>query len=166
MNPATILIIGYGNPGRGDDGLGPALVERIEDSNYLHVTCQSDMQLQVEYVTDLEGYDAIIFVDADASCKAPFEFAVIEAEKDDSYTSHAMTPQALLHAFRHVFRHDAPAAFLLRIRGQQFELGAPLSTDAQNNLDAGTAFAKQLCAKAASTDSVDHIRQFTGCNPE
>ncbi|WP_022948171.1 homospermidine synthase [Methylohalobius crimeensis] len=25
-----VLVLGYGNPGRGDDGLGPALVERLE----------------------------------------------------------------------------------------------------------------------------------------
>ena len=94
MNTPKLLIIGYGNPGRGDDALGPTLLSRIEAEALPGIEYQSDMQLQVEYITDLEHRELILFIDADASCKAPFHFSQISAEKDDSYTSHAMTPHA------------------------------------------------------------------------
>ncbi|ATX82540.1 hydrogenase maturation protease [Mariprofundus ferrinatatus] len=141
----NILIFGYGNPGRGDDALGPELVAAIQAENIPGIECQDDMQLQVEHVTDLTGRDAILFIDADASCVAPFHFSEISAEKDDSYTSHAMTPHALLHAFHTVYGKDAPPAFLMRIRGYQFELGEALSSDASENLEAASLFIRNLC---------------------
>ena len=131
-----LLLFGYGNPGRGDDGLGPMLVERISQLQLAGITCLVDMQLLIEHATDLCGFDQIIFVDADMSCQEPFEFSAAYAEKDDSYTSHALTPAALLHVYRHIRQGAAPAAFLLRIRGYRFELGDTLSEQANNNLAA------------------------------
>lgn len=135
---AKLLLFGYGNPGRGDDALGPELITRIERMQLSEVECQNDMQLQVEHVTDLNGYDLVLFVDADMSCAEPFEFNQIVAGKDDSYTSHAMSPFALLHAYRQVYGMDPPPAFLLRIRGYDFGLGDPLSDKASVNLQAAT----------------------------
>ena len=148
MTISKLLIIGYGNPGRGDDALGPELVELIEKENHPEVECQNDMQLQVEYVTDLENRELTLFVDADASCEAPFHFSQIKAEKDDSYTSHAMSPHAVLHAYQQVFGIQAPPAFLLRIRGYQFELGESLCDEATANLAAARSFTQKLCRSA------------------
>ena len=145
MSIPKILIFGYGNPGRGDDGLGPAFLEAVERLKLPQVECQTDMQLQVEYVIDLQGRDLVLFVDADMSCSAPFEFSEIEPVKDDSYTSHAMSPQALLHAYAHVFNEPAPVCFLLRIRGERFELGDELSSSARNHLEAAWNQFQPLC---------------------
>ncbi|NWF38096.1 hydrogenase maturation protease [Mariprofundus sp. NF] len=147
-----ILILGYGNPGRGDDALGPELVESIQALGLADIECQHDMQLQVEYVTDLQGRELILFADADASCPGPFHFSEISAEKDDSYTSHAMTPHSVLYAYNKVFGTDAPPAFLLRIRGYRFELGESLSEEASANLDAATSFARILCSNPILTN--------------
>lgn len=133
-----LLLFGYGNPGRGDDALGPELIGRISRLGLVDVECQDDMQLQVEHVTDLAACDQVLFIDADMSCAEPFEFSEIKPEKDGSYTSHAMNPTALLHAYSQVYGRDAPRAFLLRIRGYDFELGEPLTNNASANLDSAT----------------------------
>jgi hydrogenase maturation protease len=130
-----LLLFGYGNPGRGDDALGPELIARIALLHYADVECQNDMQLQVEHVTDLAGCDRVLFVDADMSCAEPFEFSDIRPEKDGSYTSHAMSPAALLHAYSQVYAKEAPPAFLLRIRGYDFGLGDPMTYQASANLE-------------------------------
>lgn len=143
-----LLLFGYGNPGRGDDGLGPELIERIARLQLAGVVCQTDMQLQVEHVTDLAECDQVLFLDADMTCAEPFEFSEISAVKDGSYTSHAMNPTALLHAYRQVYGEDAPPAFLLRIRGYDFALGDPVSEQACANLDAATRLVRELCAAA------------------
>jgi hydrogenase maturation protease len=144
-----ILLFGYGNPGRGDDALGPELITRIEEMQFAGVECQNDMQLQVEHVTDLDGCDQVLFVDADMSCAEPFDFSEIGAAKDDSYTSHAMSPSALLHAYRRVYRKGVPPAFLLRIRGYDFGLGDPLSDKASVNLEAATKLIVEFCSAAS-----------------
>lgn len=148
---AKLLLFGYGNPGRGDDALGPDLSARIAHMHLAGVECQSDMQLQVEHVTDLYGCDRVLFIDADMSCAAPFDYSEISAVRDDSYTSHAMSPSALLHAYRQVYRTDAPRAFLLRIRGYDFGLGDPLSDMAMSNLEAATKLVVELCSAASQS---------------
>jgi len=145
---AKLLLFGYGNPGRGDDALGPELIERIARLHLADVECQNDMQLQVEHVTDLAACKQVLFIDADMKCAEPFEFSGIGAEKNDSYTSHAMNPSALLHAYSRVYGKDAPPAFLLRIRGYDFGLGDALSDQASANLEAATRLAVELCASA------------------
>lgn len=144
----NILIFGYGNPGRGDDALGPQLIERIRCWKLDGVECLDDMQLQVEHVTDLAGRDLVLFADADVSCDAPYQFEVLSPLSDDSYTSHAMSPTALLHAYQQVYRESSPPAFLLRMRGYRFELGDTLSTMATANLDAAARRVQDLCSTA------------------
>jgi hydrogenase maturation protease len=152
-----LLLFGYGNPGRGDDALGPELIARIAKMQLAEVECQNDMQLQVEHVADLDGCDQVLFVDADMSCAEPFEFYQIAAGKDDSYTSHAMSPFALLHAYRQVYGMDAPPAFLLRIRGYDFELGDPLSDKASANLQAATKLVIGYFANASPEIWWEHL---------
>ena len=48
-----ILLIGFGNPARADDGLGPALAEEIESKNIPDVTVETDYQLTIEDSTIL-----------------------------------------------------------------------------------------------------------------
>ena len=144
----SLLVFGYGNPGRGDDALGPAFVERLEQADAVagDIACLTDMQLQVEHVTDLGGRTMLLFVDADASCLPPFRLSRIHAERDGSYTSHAMSPGALLYAYRQVYGVEAPPAYLLRIRGYAFALGESLGRQAAANLEAALALAVRLRA--------------------
>lgn len=135
---APILVFAIGNESRGDDALAPLLLRNLDGLNEQRVELIEDYQLQVEHVTDLVGRSAVLFVDADVSCEAPFEFSEIAAAHDHSYTSHALTPHALLHAYRQVYGENAPSSFLLRIRGYGFELGESLSDVASANLDAAT----------------------------
>jgi len=159
-----VLIFGYGNPGRGDDALGPELVDAIEAENFGNVESQNDMQLQVEHITDLEGRERILFVDADVSCAEPYIFSQLEPEKDGSYTSHAMTPGALLHAYRKVYGADTPPAYILRIRGYNFELGDPMGEQASTNLAAAIELVKKLCSDASEANWTQHLSQDANGN--
>jgi hydrogenase maturation protease len=160
-----ILLFGYGNPGRGDDALGPELIARIAQMHLADIECQNDMQLQVEHVTDLNGCDQVLFVDADMSCAEPFEFSEIGAIKDGSYTSHAMSPTALLHAYRQVYRKDAPPAFLLRIRGYDFELGGTITDKAFANLDAAAKLVVEFCSAAGPSFWWQEKLKVSGIEP-
>ena len=103
----------------------------------------TDFQLQIEHVVDLEKRERVIFVDASVSGKAPFEFHQIQADKDDSYTTHAMSPQALLSVYEKVNKQAAPASFMLSVRGYEFGLGLAMSDEAGANLDEAVGFIKQ-----------------------
>lgn len=133
------LVIGIGNPSRGDDAIGSICIEHLQAAHLPDVELLTDFQLQVEYVLDLHGRDRIIFIDAAASGPEPFAFKPIQAEADSSYSSHALSPQSLLAAYARHYRQAAPPAFLLAIRGHAFELGEPLSQAARRNLAAAQA---------------------------
>jgi hydrogenase maturation protease len=143
----TLLIFGYGNPSRGDDALGPLLLERLQAEGFPGVECLTDFQLQVEHALDLEGRALALFIDAHVRCPPPFTFARLQPENDRSYTTHAMSPAAVLQVFAEIHRRPPPPSFLLSIRGERFELGESLSLAAQANLDAAGTFALGLCAR-------------------
>lgn len=135
----TRLVIGIGNPSRGDDALGPLLVERLQVLNLADVELLTDYQLQVEYALDLQARREVVFVDASLDAAAPFTFTPALAAEDSSYSSHELSPGAVLHAYRKLFG-EPPAAYVLAVRGHAFELGEGLSPDAGANLEAALDF--------------------------
>lgn len=133
---APFLVIGIGNPSRGDDALGPLLVERIEAMELPGVECLTDFQLQVEHALDLVGREQVVFVDATVAGEARCSLAPVAPARDASATTHALTPAALLDAYVRVTGLALPATHVLAIRGYAFELGEDLSASARANLEA------------------------------
>ncbi len=133
-----VLVFTWGNPSRGDDALGPALFELLETERLAGrlpgVELLTDYQLQVEHALDLQGRERVLFVDASVSAQAPCELHPLQPERDASYTTHAMTPGAVLAVYEQINGQSPPAAFMLSIRGYSFELGTPLSQQAGANL--------------------------------
>jgi hydrogenase maturation protease len=133
------LIFGWGNPSRGDDALGPLFVEHFAELAGRHpewgaVECLTDFQLQVEHALDLQGRDRVLFVDASLDAPAPFSLTRIEAARDASFTTHAMSPQAVLKVYADIDDGEPPPCWLLAIRGEQFELGEGLGGTARSHL--------------------------------
>jgi hydrogenase maturation protease len=107
-----VLIIGFGNPGRADDGLGPALVARVEAWAPPGVDVESDYQLAIEHAQQVADHDLVIFADADASAGAPFRLRRVRPEPAPSFTSHAVSPGAVLALADRCFGRR-PEAWLL-----------------------------------------------------
>lgn len=145
---SSVLVFGYGNPSRGDDALGPCLVDALqrEFSGALadNIEFLIDFQLQIEHALDLKDRSLVLFADADVSCDPPFGFEPLGQARDDSYTTHAMSPSAVLQVFRQVCGAEPPPAFLLSIRGHHFGLGEDLGIGARQHLAASLEFCKDL----------------------
>lgn len=132
---APVLILTYGNPSRGDDALGTAMFDLLQKNPPVNVELLTDFQLQIEHATDLEHRDYILFIDAGVSCKEPFELSRLSAEKDDSFTTHAMSPASVLSVYQQIYHRDPPPAYLLTIRAYEFGLGKDMSDAARKNLN-------------------------------
>jgi len=146
----AILLFGYGNPGRGDDAVGPALIEAMQtyladSGRAADIECLTDMQLQIEHVTDLVDRDRILFIDADMSCEEECALRLLPSEKDDSYTTHAMNPGALIYTYQQVYGRPAPTAYVLSIRTYAFELGDDICEQARQHLSLAIEMAKAFC---------------------
>lgn len=147
---APLLVFGWGNPGRGDDALGPLLVEqlsaRLGADAHSAVECLTDFQLQVEHALDLVGRARVLFVDASVRVQAPFEVSALLPAQGASVASHALSPAALLQVFCQLERRSPPPCTLLAIRADQFELGQPPSPAALSNLAAALAWTQAWLA--------------------
>jgi hydrogenase maturation protease len=137
-----VLVFAWGNASRGDDALGPLFIERLRALTLPGVECLDDYQLQPEHALDLIGRERVLFVDAGLACAAPFGATPLTPQRDASFSSHAMSPAALLQAYVDVQGTAPPPATLLAIRGERFELGEPLSEAAQLNLEAALTWAR------------------------
>ena len=143
IKPAATLIFTWGNPSRGDDALGPQIYELLTKEALHDVEVLTDFQLQIEHIVDLENRKRVLFIDASVSANQPFDFYQLQADEDNSYTTHAMSPQSLLAVYEKVNKRAAPPSFMLSIRGYIFDLGLPMSVEATTNLNEVMNFIKQ-----------------------
>ena len=139
-----VVVLGWGNESRGDDGLGPALTRRVEAVGLPYVTAIEDFQLQLEHAVDLDGADLVLFVDASVAAPDPFTFTETGPRPGLTHTSHAMAPEAVLDVFTRVLGRDPPPAFVLGVRGEAFELGSGLGPAAEARLEAAWDLLRDL----------------------
>lgn len=144
-----VVVLACGNPSRGDDGLGPALLDRLEAAapglaHRCDLALLSDFQFQVEHALDLEGRDLALFIDASVACAAPCELQRLVPAPDGSFTTHALSPAAVLHVYQGIRGQEPPPSYLLGIRGLAFELGAPLGPQALAHLEAAWSLLRRL----------------------
>ena len=145
-----LVVLGWGNPSRGDDALAPQLCDRLEawlptSPAAGRVAVVQDFQLQVEHAVDLIDRPLVLFVDAEVGLAAPWQLRPVRAGGCFGPSSHAISPASVLDVYRRVYGHDAPPAYVLTIAGYAFALGAPLSDAARANLEQAWPVLKQLC---------------------
>ncbi len=141
--PAPTLVFAWGNPSRGDDALGPLFAEAVQAWQLPGVECLTDFQLQVEHALDLQGRERVLFVDATVDASgAPFTVIPLHPRRDASFTTHALSPQAVLQAYADTQPHPPPPAWLLSMPGETWGLGEPVSAAAELAFQAALAWAR------------------------
>lgn len=145
------LVIGYGNPGRQDDGLGAAFVKRLESQNIPGIDCFDCYQLNVEDALTCASYDEIIFVDAHLDLKPPYRLHEISPSDEALLGSHSLNPEGVLSLCASLYQ-KRPKAWILAIKGCAFDVfEEKLSTQACGNLElAMQAFAHKFLTKGAA----------------
>jgi len=144
QNGTKILLIGFGNPGRLDDGLGPALAEAVAKLEIPGVTVDADYQLTVEDAAEVARHDVVIFADADVSGPEPFAFRRIEPVPAVSFSSHSVQPSAVLGLAHELFGARTKG-YLLGMRGYAFNaFDETLSEKARANLVEALRFITQV----------------------
>ena len=152
MTPAAALLIGYGNPGRGDDGLGPAFARRIAARGLVGLTVEIDYQLTVDHALLISGAGMVVFADAAMDAAPPFYFRPLSEADPQTLGSHSVTPEAALALSRLLFG-AAPKGFVLGLSGAAFgEMAEGLSGPASHNLDLAEAFFLRWYAASCAAD--------------
>lgn len=143
-----ILLYGYGNPGRQDDGLGNEFINRMEE--FVHqadlkheFSFDSNYQLNIEDAEEISGNDLVLFIDASEEEIDDFCFSKVDKSTAVSFTTHAASPGYVVSLCRDLFG-KAPPAWLLHIKGYQWEFKEGLSEQAKKNLDTAVKECREL----------------------
>jgi hydrogenase maturation protease len=141
-----ILIYGYGNPGREDDGLGIELAKRIEawsvDKGMTGIDFDSNYQLNIEDAEIISEKDLVIFADASTEDIEDYLLTEVTGESEVSFTTHAASPGYILKLCQDLFNKN-PKVYLLHIKGYRWEFKEGLSEQAENNLQKALSFIKE-----------------------
>ena len=133
-----VLVLGYGNPGRQDDGLGPALAAAIDELGLPNLTAFDNYQLNIEDAMDVATHDVVWFIDAAKTGPSPYSVRIVLPSSTIEFTSHIVRPEAILAIARQCYG-GSPQAFLLAIRGYEFEFIEALTPKANDNLQSAAA---------------------------
>jgi hydrogenase maturation protease len=137
---SSMLLIGIGNSGRGDDGLGWEFVERVNGLGYDFLDYEFRYQLQVEDAELIAKYDVVVFVDASRDeLDGGFEMRRCISASHSFYTTHSQSPEAILHLASNLY-NKFPKAYTLAISGKEWHLQTLLSFEAKNNLQSAFTF--------------------------
>ena len=147
-----ILVYGIGNPGRRDDGLGPELVRILEEWSRQVKTegifFDSNYQLNVEDAEIISRYDMVIFADASVEDIRNFTLTRLTEEDGVTYTTHAASPGYILKLCHELFGKK-PGAYLLHIKGYEWDFRAGLTKQARENLVQAAEFMQEYLDKPA-----------------
>ena len=125
-----VLILGYGNPLRGDDALGPVVVEHLAQrlGREQYVALEAVHQLTPDLSERLRHYQRVILIDAVAADVAGrLVFQEVKPDEGVPQTlTHYITPGQLL-AITLALYGSAPDMILAGLTANDFRLGRKLS---------------------------------------
>jgi hydrogenase maturation protease len=136
-----LLLIGYGNPDREDDGVAwhilRALTEKLgldapasyedEFPESEHIDFAFHLQLTPEMAEDITDYEYVCFIDAHTgSIPEPVRLIKVESEFQHSPFTHHLTPQSLMSMCETIYKKK-PDAALLSVLGHRFLFTRQLS---------------------------------------
>jgi hydrogenase maturation protease len=141
MNAGRLMVIGIGNPDRGDDGIGAAVVEAIR----AHLPQDVEVKLRtgdmLALVEDWAGMDAVICIDAAASLGAPGRVHRIDARAESILpepglaSSHAFGLAEAIGLSR-ALGTMPDTLIVVAVEGDRFDTGAPVSATVASAVEA------------------------------
>ena len=133
-NPiCRLLVIGFGNTLRRDDGVGPEVAGQVEALQLPGVRTLVCHQLTPELAELISRSARVVFVDADAKAAGEAALRPIEAAEAGQVLAHATDPRSLLALSQHIFG-AVPQAWVLAVPVDDLGFGDGLSPRAAAGL--------------------------------
>jgi hydrogenase maturation protease len=146
VTESTMLLIGYGNPLRQDDGAGIRVAERVEALGLPGVRVLACQELLPEMAEILADAPAVVFVDAEADGDGRVRIQPLAPAESPQLDAHAAGPAKLLALTRAVCG-DAPPAWLLTVPARHFGIGAEMTETTRLGVRAAVREVERLAAE-------------------
>jgi hydrogenase maturation protease len=168
-----ILVCGFGNLYRRDDGVGRAIVNGVRerlgraplnplDDGFNELGRSVDTvvlhQLVPELAELVADYDLVIFVDAHVADLSQLlcEERVTPAYRSASFVSHQTHPATVLELAEKMYGR-APQAVMLSLPGYDFDFGEDLSAETRALVPSAVNHIIELSANNRSGDKHNHV---------
>lgn len=125
-----LLVIGYGNDLRSDDGAGRAVAEAISERNLPGVEVRSMSQLTPELSLEITGRSRVVFVDADVDATEVTVRPVTASSPGNGAMTHHGDPATLLSLTTNVGRLPGEA-LVVSIPATNLQMGFTFSPDTE-----------------------------------
>ena len=131
-----VLVAGYGNPTRQDDGAGLCLAEWVQEQGFPDVEVRVFQQMHLELLEDAVRYESVLLLDCTVEPHPPLLKRVVDDGKASFATSHGLKPEVLLGLSRRLYERDLDL-YLLALPGVDFGFGTTLSPVAADSVEKG-----------------------------
>jgi len=145
---SNLLVIGYGNTLRADDGVGPKVAEVVAELGLPGVQTLSCGLLTPELADTVSRAARVVFVDAAVDAPREVQLRPLAPAASSQLLGHAAQPGVLLALARDVFGH-APAAWLLTIPAENMGIGEKLSPAAQRGFSKAIEHVRRLATSGS-----------------
>jgi len=139
-----LLVIGYGNTLRGDDGLGPRVAEAVDALHLPGVRTLVCQQLSPEHAAPISLAHSVVFVDAAVDAAGEVQLRRLEPNDTTQLMAHAADPRTMLALSRDVFGH-VPRAWWLTIPAVKLDFSEDLTPEARRGLADAVKKIQTLC---------------------
>ncbi len=143
-----LLVIGYGNTLRGDDGVGPRVAEAIGKLHLPGVRTLICPLLTPELADPIARAKKVIFVDAAVDAPNAVQWRKLEPKETSQLMAHAADPRTMLALARDVFGH-VPEAWWLTIPAVDLGFSEEFSTAVQRGFAEAVEKIQAFCREAA-----------------
>jgi hydrogenase maturation protease len=154
----AILIVGYGNPMRSDDGLGWYAAELLADHPHLDgATVLKRHQLTPELALDISASALVLLIDATRN-RPPGTFTIRRVERAGEAAttwSHHLGPANLV-ALAHELYSGVPDVFLVSCGAELFDMGDRLSPTVEAALPRVVDAVAEFVASAVAHAAAEH----------
>lgn len=147
-----LLVIGYGNSLRRDDGVGPRVAEAVEALNLPSVRTLVSQQLNPEHADAIARARRVVFVDAAVDGLDGVKIRKLMPGATTQLMAHAADPRTMLALARDVFGH-APEAWWLTIPAVQLGFGTDFSPQIEAGFKMAVAEIQRIAAGICPGDT-------------
>jgi hydrogenase maturation protease len=162
---ASTWIIGYGNPSRKDDGIGPYVVERLAANlgEGAGISLRTLHQLDPILAEEVQAAEVVIFVDATVEpLERGLQWTRVEPKQDLSpRDTHHLQPEGLAALLESLYQRS-PLMWLVSVQGEDFGFGEELSPGAMENAQRASSEIVQFCCREFIDKSQGSINDVAG----
>ena len=142
----SLLVIGYGNELRSDDGVGARVAATVAEWKISGVGAIVCHQLTPELAEPIAAADSVVFVDASVNGDISVGLCIIEPTIAAQTMAHAANPGALLCLAKTLFGH-CPSAYWMTIPIENVAFGNKFSPLAEVGFQIALRKIRLLAAK-------------------